>query len=196
MLALLMQTIMVVSISTTITLFAFPTLQHAWQNRQTELVVHDFLHTLQRARQEAIRRHATVVVSPRCDNNWNQGWVVFIDAPEDGPNRIANVPTLFISQDIPATVFVGADATSSAFADTHDGSLAPSCTPDNTTQRAATYHLRFDHQGRATRTHGGFMNGSISIQRQDNQGAHYRIVLSISGRARICRIEASGDNAC
>lgn len=70
--------------------FAAPSFQSIIQNNRTINLTNDFIYSLNLARSEAIKRGSSVSICPAsnqsfnsCGNNWNQGWLIFVNPDEN-----------------------------------------------------------------------------------------------------------------
>ncbi|AOE50092.1 GspH/FimT family pseudopilin [Kangiella sediminilitoris] len=78
----LMTTVAIVAVMAAI---ATPSLRNMILNNRLAALSNDFISSVSAARNEAISTRENVVIEPKNkDDNWTNGWVVFIDTDKDG----------------------------------------------------------------------------------------------------------------
>jgi type IV fimbrial biogenesis protein FimT len=126
-----------------------------------------FLEALYLARSEAIKRGSRVVVCKSPDGTsclslggWDQGWIVFHDANNDGAHQTSEEVILN---------YKASAATVHAFG---NGNVSK--------------YISYTHLGTAELTSGAFQAGSVTICSLFGQtGEERKIVINASGRARV-----------
>lgn len=147
----LIELLITVSVFVVVLTIAIPSFLAFIQNNRTISVTNQLVHALHLARSEAIKRGVSVSVCAAsnqnfsaCGNNWNQGWIIFVNPDENNVfANDANEPLITVHQALPnATqvtpapgVFI-ATYTSSGFAHTNTANLnfsvnATGCTGNN-----------------------------------------------------------------
>ena len=93
----LIELLVVLAIAAIITTTAVPSFQAFIQNNRMSTTVHKFVSSLNLARSEAVKRGARVTMCKSnnvstCSNagDWSQGWIVFIDANDNGQRETAS----------------------------------------------------------------------------------------------------------
>ena len=93
----LIELLVVLAIAAIITTTAVPSFQSFIQNNRMSTTVHKFVSSLNLARSEAVKRGKRVTMckssnASTCSNggDWSQGWIVFIDANDNGQRETAS----------------------------------------------------------------------------------------------------------
>lgn len=170
-----------VELMITITVFALmlaigvPSFQSTIMNNRMTSQINAFVTALNQARSEAVKQNQRVTVCVSTDgstcagagvNNWESGWIVFVDRNTDG-----------IIDD-------GNDCANNATDDCVLSVHAP--LNGNTTMRSGNNAVSY--------TGSGASNGTRTFTMCDSRGgSHSRaIIVSLSGRPRISETEADG----
>jgi len=93
----LIELLVVLAIAAIITTTAVPSFQSFIQNNRMSTTVHKFVSSLNLARSEAVKRGERITMckssnASTCTNggDWSQGWIVFVDANDNGQREAAN----------------------------------------------------------------------------------------------------------
>jgi type IV fimbrial biogenesis protein FimT len=97
----LLELIVVIALIAILTTIAVPNLRTALQNNRVTAQTNDILTAFQFARSEAVKRGQPVSIcasdvegggaAPVCGDDWNLGWMVFVDAAGSAGNNAVNV---------------------------------------------------------------------------------------------------------
>ncbi|MCC6073753.1 GspH/FimT family pseudopilin [Pseudomonas sp. GCM10022188] len=134
---------------------------HAQQVRGASI---DLASAFLLARQEAITRQRAVIIA-RVDEDWANGWQVFVDQDGDGMQGSGELQ-LLVSDSIASGVRIAGN------------------TP-------VSRYVRYTPSGEAKLLTGAFQAGTITLCHSDGQQAVRKLVLAPSGRMRTV-IEAAG----
>lgn len=152
----MMLTVAVLAILLTIGVPAFGGLI---DNQRLDSSANSLMRSVQFTRGEAARRNQHVTMVP-LDRHWHRGWVVFIDADNNG--RYDNGEVILREEHPAATTRIHANA------------------------NIANY-LRYNSQGESELLNGGFQSGTFSFcaNKADAQGR--QVIINRVGRARMQR---------
>jgi len=80
----LVETLIALCIAAALLSSAVPAFTGALERLQLSTTVNDLLLAISLARAEATSRHTRAAIAPRASNDWSSGWLVFIDANDNG----------------------------------------------------------------------------------------------------------------
>lgn len=147
------------------------------RNSELTSIANNFLAALNAARTEAMKRNMFALVMPaNNDNDWSQGWNVFVDTNDNG---------VFDSGDI---VVMQQEAPPPYITLTGNGSTA-----------ASRSYVRYDGSGFSRPMSGNTANTTLTIARSDASSdvrQIRRIVVAVTGRPRVCTPRSSSDTTC
>jgi len=128
-------------------------------NQRMDSSVNSLLRSIQFTRTEAIRRNRHVTMTP-IQQDWNNGWVIFLDANHNGrPDSGEDI----LRQEQPALVsHIHANANIAGY-------------------------LRYNAQGESELLNGGFQSGTFSLCPQQAGTQGRKVVINRVGRARTER---------
>jgi type IV fimbrial biogenesis protein FimT len=138
---------------------ALPAFQGMAARHQLNTVAADMLHAIQLARSEALRRNHTVQMAPLDNDDWTQGWRIYVGAGEIGPYRDGD-RLIFQRAALPAGVRIESNAG------------APS-----------EIHIAYNGGGRSVRPNG--LRLAISWNLHLKRESRY-IAINSQGRVRLC----------
>ncbi|HQS30700.1 MAG: hypothetical protein B7X59_05230 [Polaromonas sp. 39-63-203] len=131
------------------------------------------------ARGEAMKRGMNAMVVPKVGNDWNSGWVVFVDVNRSGTYDVNTDITVQVREAAPSYLTVS-----------------------NTGASAAdSVYIRYDAAGYSRLTNGAFGAWTFQVVRNDVTGSELlnqtrRIKIASTGRARVCTPKSSIDDDC
>lgn len=147
------------------------------RNSELTSIANNFLAALNAARTEAMKRNMFAMVMPaNNDNDWSQGWNVFVDTNDNG---------VFDSGDI---VVMQQEAPPPYITLTGNGSTA-----------ASRSYVRYDGSGFSRPMGTNTANTTLTISRSDASSdvrQIRRIVVGLTGRPRVCTPKSSSDTTC
>jgi len=154
-----------------------PSFQQMIRNNKIIAQTNDFLGAYNFARSEAIKRGQRVVMCPsnngtNCVNvNWDQGWIVFVDADNNAAvGNAATEPVLRVQDQF--------DTTTDQFG--NNNTLTGTLSGDN--------FISFIPAGYTRGTGGGFQMGTLSFGLCNSNNQRNDIVINAVGRAQVVRI--------
>ncbi|MGZ5775085.1 MAG: GspH/FimT family pseudopilin [Ramlibacter sp.] len=167
----LLELLAVLAIAAILLGVAVPSLQSFVGSVRTTSAANDLLADLLFARTEALKRHRRVVLCKSSDGSgcavageWQQGWIVFVDADEDGV-RGPGEPVLQRQNGLGSAVHL-----------TGNASLAK--------------YVAYVGNGTTRQTGGGFQAGTLTVCRASSTPTTARqIVINATGRPRVQRTE-------
>ncbi|WP_053845538.1 GspH/FimT family pseudopilin [Paracidovorax avenae] len=170
----LMVTIALVAIMLAI---AAPSFVSFKRNSELTSIANNFLAALNAARTEAMKRNMFAMVMPaNNDNDWSQGWTVFVDANDNG---------VFDSGDI---VVMQQEAPPPYITLTGNGSTA-----------ATRSYVRYDGSGFSRPMGSNPASTTLTIARSDASSDPRqirRVKIAITGRPKVCTPQSSSDSTC
>lgn len=132
-----------------------PTFNHVLQRQHLRSVTHQLHASLNLARQAAITRRMPVLVRNR-EDNWSNGWTVFVDTNNDG-QLDAGEEILLEVMELPGSIRI-----SSNFG----------------------HYARYRANGRSAYVSGAFMAGTWLVCAESLSGSGHKLVMSAGGRVR------------
>lgn len=177
----LIEMLVTVAIASVLMMVAVPSFIDIRRNSELSGAANGLLAALNAARTEGMKRNMSAMVIPKTkDNNWNSGWVVFVDVDRDGEFDTTKGDLLITESETPPNFI-------SFAANGGTGAENPS-------------YLLFDGSGFHKDKAGGFGGNTISVSRTDVDSAQYsqvrRVKVARTGRARVCTPKSASDNAC
>lgn len=176
----LIELMVTISIGTILMMIATPNLISYRRNAELTSASNTLVSSINAARGEALKRGLSAMVVPTANgSNWNTGWVVFVDVDSDRTFN-STVDTLVFTQ----------AALSSSISMTGNG-VASGSSPA----------VIFDSSGYPKTRTGGFGAATLSITRTDTSitsdpSQTRRVVISITGRTRVCTPRSATDSEC
>ena len=176
------------SIAAILMVIAVPSFETYRRNAELTAATNTLLSAMNAARGEAMKRGMSAMVVPAVVannqfnlNNWNSGWVVFID--NDGSQDFTAADTLVSSQ-APLPVYMN-------IVGNNDAGLS------------VKPYIMFDASGYSKRRSGGFGALALTLRRTDLDVAGVppsdqvrQLIISSTGRARTCRPSSVSDATC
>jgi type IV fimbrial biogenesis protein FimT len=147
---------------------AAPSFTSFRQNSEVRTVANDFLSAINLAKSEAIRSGSTTYITPNSDDDWTKGWKIYIDRDFTDSYNSTTDTLIISSQPLPSSVSVQNTATA-AFWDSSKSNR----------------YVSFSGNGYPRRSGGAGFNGGQVVFKND--GASRTVVLSVTGRARVCK---------
>ncbi len=138
-----------------ITSIALPAFNSLIESQRGQDAAQQLASGIRMARAEAILRNQVVVMAP-LDSDWSKGWRTFVDANRNG-SKDDDEPTLAERSGYRAVRVVG-----------------------NSKVRSS---IPFDSTGSSMNA--GTGNGTFFVCLKDQPASQYRVILAVSGRARI-----------
>lgn len=177
----LIELLVTVAIVSILMMVAVPSFSDIRRNSELSGAANGLLAAVNMARTEGMKRNMNSLVIPKSkDNNWNAGWLVFIDVDRDGLFDTTKGDLLVVEGDAPASYL-------SITANGGTGAENPS-------------YLLFDGSGFHKDKTGGFGGNTLTIRRTDVDAARYnqvrRMKVARTGRTRVCTPVSASDNAC
>lgn len=157
---------------------AAPSFTSFRRNSELASIANNFLAALNAARTEAMKRNMFALVVPvNNDNDWSKGWVVFIDANDNGAYDSSS-DILVMQQEAPPPYIT--------------------LTGNNSTAASASY-VRYDGSGFSRPKGSDLANTTLTISRSD-AGSDFRqirrVKIAVTGRPRVCTPQSSSDRNC
>ncbi len=103
----LVELLVALCVSTVLIASAVPSFQHALDRLRLSTTVNELVLAMNIARTEATARRTRVAVAPKNPKDWASGWVVFIDANDNGRLDTGEV-TIRMFEPVPARMTVAA----------------------------------------------------------------------------------------
>ena len=170
----LMVTVALVAIMMVLAAPSFITFQ---RNSELTTTANSFLATLASARAEAMKRQLRTFVIPFDGTNWASGWKVFVDS---NSTVTASALTMDTTGDI---LLSSVDA------------LPSSITIDTTSATSFVHpggkYVMFNGTGFMGLIGGGFPSGGADSLDFSNGSETRRVLVSVAGRARVCKPNAT-----
>lgn len=170
----LMVTIALIAIMLSIAAPSFVSFQ---RNSELTSIANNFLAALNAARTEAMKRNMFAMVMPaNNDNDWSQGWTVFVDANDNGVFDSGDV--VVMQQEAPPTYITL----------TGNGSTA-----------ATKSYVRYDGSGFSRPMGSDLANTTLTMARSDASSDPRqirRVKIAVTGRPRVCTPQSSSDTTC
>lgn len=150
--------------------------------RSSELAsqTNSLLAGINAARTEAMKRNMNAFVVPGgSSNNWNDGWIVFADANNNGVYD-ATIDFTVLTQPAMPAYFTGSGTQ---------------------TAKENPAYVMYKSTGYSSTKSGGFGALTITLERNDLTGSELiqqtrRIIIAKTGRVRTCKPESSTDAQC
>ena len=157
---------------------AAPSFTSFRRNSELASIANNFLAALNAARTEAMKRNMFAMVVPvNNDNDWSKGWVVFVDANDNG-SYDSSADILVMQQEAPPPYIT--------------------LTGNNSTAASASY-VRYDGSGFSRPKGSDLANTTLTISRSD-AGSDVRqirrVKIAVTGRPRVCTPQSSSDTNC
>lgn len=160
---------------------AAPSFTSIRKNGELSSAANNFLAAVNAARAEGMKRNMNAMITPvNSDNDWGQGWVVFVDVDRGGTYNTGDL--LIFRADAPPPYISVSTVSNSGSA-----SENPS-------------YLLFDGSGFAKTKTGGFGANTIQISRNDVASTQFREIRRVkvakTGRTRVCTPDSTSDTKC
>lgn len=177
----LIELMVTLAIASILMLIAVPSFETYRRNAELTSATNTLLATINAARGEAMKRGMSAMVVPTNNgNNWNAGWIVFVDT-DRSQNFNSTLDTLVFTQAaMPNYMTIAANGTAGL---------------------ATAPYILFDASGYSKTKAGGFGALALTLNRTDVTGTSLleqtrRVVISSTGRARTCRPVSTTDSTC
>ena len=176
----LIELMVTIAIGTILLLVATPSLISYRRNAELTSTANTLVSSINAARGEALKRGASAMVVPTANGaDWNTGWLVFVDTDSNRSYDPAIDTLVFNQVSVPSSLAVVGNGTSLGVG-------------------AA---IIFDSSGYSKTRTGGFGATTLSISRTDTTIAAdptqtRRIVISATGRTRVCTPLSATDANC
>jgi type IV fimbrial biogenesis protein FimT len=176
----LIELMVTLSIAAVLMMIAVPSLETYRRNSELTSATNTLLAAINAARGEAMKRGMSAMVVPAGNgNNWNGGWVVFIDSNRTQVFDAAQDLTVLTQPALPNYLNVAGNGTASL----------------------GVAYILFDPSGYSRTKAGGFNNLTINLARTDVPAASQatetrRIMVLNTGRVRSCKPTSATDVNC
>ncbi len=175
----LIELMVTISIAAILMMIAVPSFVAFQRNSELTSAANSLLAALNSARSEAMKRNVNVFIVPADGSTWTSGWKIFVDKNFDGAYSTG--------EDIVLTGIAMPSYFSSSA--THTAGVSPE-------------YFAFNGSGYSiVQSTNGPALGTITIKRNDISGTELleqtrRIMVSFSGRIRICKPASDSDPKC
>jgi type IV fimbrial biogenesis protein FimT len=176
----LIELMVTLSIAAVLMMIAVPSLETYRRNSELTSATNTLFAAINAARGEAMKRGMSAMVVPvGNDNNWNAGWVVFVDS-DSSRNFLATQDfTVLTRAPLPNYLNV----------------------TGNGTANLGNAYIMFDPSGYSRTKAGGFNNLTINLARTDVPATSQanetrRIMILNTGRVRTCKPVGATDPNC
>jgi type IV fimbrial biogenesis protein FimT len=176
----LIELMVTLSIAAVLMMIAVPSLETYRRNSELTSATNTLLAAINAARGEAMKRGMSAMVVPtNLDNNWNAGWVVFVDSDRSQNFLAAQDLTVLNQAPLPNYINVAG----------------------NGTANLGSAYIMFDPSGYSRTKAGGFNNLTINLARTDvpatSQASETRRIMILNtGRVRTCKPTSATDTNC
>lgn len=165
----LIEVLVVMAVVAILTSAAVPSLAAFQRGADVRSATSAFFTAMQVARTEAMKRGLNTYMVPAVDGQWASGWVVFVDVDGDQAlNRSVDA------------VIVEAPAIATRV------SVAPASTGVTQFIDGTSRYILFSGSGFPKTRSGGLRGGAIEFLVSGTPEVRRRVVLNLTGRARIC----------
>jgi type IV fimbrial biogenesis protein FimT len=176
----LIELMVTLSIAAILMMIAVPSLETYRRNSELTSATNTLLAAINAARGEAMKRGMRAMVVPiGNDNNWNAGWVVFVDSDGTQDFLATQDFTVLTQAQLPNYINV----------------------VGNGTANLGRAYIMFDPSGYSRTKTGGFNNLTINLARTDvpatSQASETRRIMILNtGRVRTCKPTSATDTNC
>jgi type IV fimbrial biogenesis protein FimT len=168
----LIELLTLITLLSVMLLMTLPMIHAQYYERELEHVARQWIRHAQFARQYAIYSRTHIVLRPRNNIDWNNGWQVEELASMNATTSIKSILAQYV---LPANVRVD----SNRFRDPHSG----------------VTQIIFNPAGSAKTLHGGFVANRLILSHAKAGDLQRHIVLAASGRWRICDPRSRSSNS-
>lgn len=159
----LIELLAVIALLSAMLLMTLPMIHAQHYERELEHVARQWIRHAQFARQYAIYSRTHIILRPRNNIDWNDGWQV---EELSSVNANTSIKSILAQYVLPANV----QADSNRFRDPHTGRV----------------QIIFNPAGSAKTLHGGFVANRLILSHAKAGNLQRHIILAASGRWRIC----------